>query len=77
MRRRTTVTIIDLELRVMVAYRAADGAYGEVPPTSVFDSLLDERLKLMVPGAGEANQANHDAGAAAMDPNERPSRPPV
>lgn len=29
---RSTVTIIDLELRVLVAYRAADGVYGDVPP---------------------------------------------
>lgn len=47
MRLRSTVTIVDLELRVLVAYRAANGAYGEVPPMSVFDELLDLRLRLM------------------------------
>lgn len=50
MRLRSTVTIIDLELRVLVAYRAADGVYGEVPPMSVFDELLDQRLHLMASG---------------------------
>ncbi len=45
---RSTVTIIDLELRVLVAYRAADGVYGDVPPPMrVFDELLDQRLQLM------------------------------
>ncbi len=55
MRLRSTVTIIDLELRVLVAYRAADGVYGEVPPMSVFDELLDQRLRLMASGRASMN----------------------
>ena len=55
MRLRSTVTIIDLELRVLVAYRAADGAYGDVPPMSVFDELLDQRLHLMASGRASMN----------------------
>jgi hypothetical protein len=50
MRLRSTVTIVDLELRVLVAYRAANGAYGKVPPMSVFDELLDLRLRLVALG---------------------------
>lgn len=50
MRLHSTVKIIDLELRVLVAYRAAGGVYGEVPPVSVFDELLDLRLRLMASG---------------------------
>ena len=57
MRHRSTVTIIDLELRVLVAYRAADGLYGEVPPMSVFDELLDQRLHLMASGPASMNDA--------------------
>lgn len=47
MRLRSTVKVVDLELRLMVAYRAAEGLYGDVPPMSVFDELLDQRLQLM------------------------------
>lgn len=49
MRLRSTVEIVDLELRVLVAYRAAGGVHGEVPPMRVFDELLDARLVLMAP----------------------------
>lgn len=43
-----TVEIIDLELRVLVALRAADGEFGTpVPPMCRFDHLLDQRLHLV------------------------------
>ncbi len=42
-----TVEVIDLELRVLVALRAADGEFGTpVPPMCRFDQLLDQRLQL-------------------------------
>lgn len=58
---RSTVTIIDLELRVLVAYRAADGVYGDVPPMRVFDELLDQRLQLMA----ASDRVNARRGRAA------------
>jgi hypothetical protein len=42
-----TVEIIDLELRLLVALRAADGEFGtSIPPMQRFDELLDHRLTL-------------------------------
>lgn len=66
MRSRSTVSIIDLEMRVLVAYRAADGLYGEVPPMSVFDEMLDQRLRLMasaVPQGHDGGCPHTEAGA--------------
>jgi len=42
-----TVETIDLQLRLLVALRAAKGDFGtSVPPTRLFDQLLDHRLTL-------------------------------
>lgn len=66
MRLRSTVVIVDLELRVLVAYRAANGVYGEVPPMTVFDELLDLRLHLMAAGRARlvSSGAIHVPGTA-------------
>ncbi|OPX05898.1 hypothetical protein B1790_29970 [Mycobacterium sp. AT1] len=66
--------IIDLELRVLVAYRAADGVYGEVPPMSVFDELLDQRLHLMA----FARASMHDGAAQRLrvGDSDEPVAPP-
>jgi hypothetical protein len=49
--------MIDLELRVLVAMRAANGDFGTaVPPIRRFDELLDQRLELSkrnTPNAGQ------------------------
>ncbi|MCG7598035.1 hypothetical protein [Mycobacterium sp. PSTR-4-N] len=60
------MTIIDLELRVLVAYRAADGVYGEVPPMSVFDELLDQRLHLMASGGASTYDGSRAATLSAF-----------
>lgn len=47
MSRVLTVERIDVELRLLVALRAADGDFGTtVPSMRLFDQLLDHRLTL-------------------------------